>query len=116
MNRRTRACAISPKVKRAVLGRDEGLCIFCGRPGLPEAHIVPRSHGGLGIEQNIVTVCRACHDRMDNSTDRRRMIGIAEKYMRMKYPGWEEEQCVYRKETEGQGTAKGTSTRQQQRP
>ena len=100
MNRRTRACAISPAVKERARERDKGLCIFCGMQGLPEAHIVPRSHGGLGIEQNIVTVCRSCHDRMDNSVMRPQMVAIAEKYMRMEYPGWEREQCIYRKEME----------------
>lgn len=100
MNRRTRACAISPAVKERVRERDKGICVFCGMQGLPEAHIVPRSHGGLGIEQNIVTVCRSCHNRMDDSVMRPQMVAIAEKYMRMEYPGWEREQCIYRKGTE----------------
>lgn len=99
MNRRTRACAIPPKVKRRVYDRDGGLCIFCHRAGLPEAHIVPRSHGGLGIEQNIVTVCRECHDRMDNSTDRAGMMQAAKEYMVQTYGGWNENECIYSKWT-----------------
>lgn len=97
MNKRTKACSIPPKVKRKVYDRDDGKCIFCGRFGLPEAHIVPRSHGGLGIEQNIVTVCRECHDRMDNSTDREWMIRQAKEYMVQMYGGWNENECVYRR-------------------
>ena len=65
MNERTKACAISKATKDAVYKRDRGQCVLCGKPGLPEAHYIPRSKGGLGIEQNIVTLCRPCHDLMD---------------------------------------------------
>ena len=70
MHKRTRACAISKKTKQRVYERDMGVCIFCGVPGLPEAHVVSRSRGGLGCEENIVTVCRICHDKLDNSVER----------------------------------------------
>ena len=33
MNKRTRACAITPKVKKAVEKRDGECCIFCGKRG-----------------------------------------------------------------------------------
>lgn len=56
MNERTKACAISAATKDAVFKRDRGQCVLCGKPGLPEAHYIPRSKGGLGIEQNIVTL------------------------------------------------------------
>ena len=46
MHKRTKACAISKKTKERVFERDMGACIFCGAPGLPEAHVIPRSHGG----------------------------------------------------------------------
>ena len=68
------ALPISKKAKEMVYKRDEGSCIFCGAPGLPEAHYIPRSHGGLGVPQNIVTVCRPCHDKMDNSVQRQQSI------------------------------------------
>ena len=66
-HKRTKACSISTKTKLIVYERDKGCCIFCGKIGLPEAHIIPRSHGGLGCEENIVTACRSCHDKLDNS-------------------------------------------------
>ena len=69
--RRTKALEIPQKVKRIVFERDNGQCILCGAPGLPEAHFIPRSKGGLGIEQNIVTLCRECHRRFDQSDDRK---------------------------------------------
>ena len=97
MHKRTRACAISKKTKLRVYERDKGRCIFCGAPGLPEAHVVPRSHGGLGIEQNIVTLCRKCHDKMDNSTDRQQMLQVAADYLKRFYPDWSQQSLIYDK-------------------
>ena len=97
MHKRTKACAISKKTKEIVYKRDEGCCIFCGAPGLPEAHYVPRSHGGLGIPENIVTACRPCHDRMDNSTNRQQMLQVAAEHLRQFYEGWNEDSLVYDK-------------------
>ena len=97
MHKRTRACSISKKTKETVYKRDGGCCIFCGAPGLPEAHYVPRSHGGLGIEQNIITSCRPCHDKLDNSTNRQQMLRSAAAYLRSCYPDWNEQKLVYDK-------------------
>lgn len=97
MHRRTRACAISKKTKEIVYKRDEGCCIFCGASGLPEAHVVPRSHGGLGVPENIVTVCRKCHDKLDNSTDRQRMLQVAAEHLGRFYPNWNEKNLIYDK-------------------
>ncbi len=97
MHKRTKACAISKKTKQIVHERDRKCCIFCGAPGLPEAHVVPRSHGGLGIPQNIVTACRICHDKMDNSTDRQQMLQVAADYLKRFYPDWNEQSLVYDK-------------------
>ena len=74
-----------------------GVCIFCGVPGLPEAHVVPRSHGGLGIEQNIITACRPCHDRLDNSVHRQQMLQVAAAYLEQFYPGWNPQNLIYDK-------------------
>lgn len=97
MHRRTKALQISAKTKKIVYERDGGLCIFCHRPGDPVAHVIARSHGGLGIEQNIVTACAGCHTRLDNSTDRQTMLEIAKRYLRAKYEDWKEEECIYKK-------------------
>ena len=97
MHRRTRACSISRKTKLKVFERDQGCCIFCGRPGLPEAHVVPRSHGGLGIEENIVTACRPCHDMLDNSIFRQRMLEMAAEHLRQFYPDWNIKDFIYEK-------------------
>ena len=97
MHKRTKACSISKKTKVRVYERDNKCCIFCGAPGLPEAHVVPRSHGGLGCEENIVTACRQCHDRLDNSTDRPLMLSKAAAYLSHIYPDWNTESLVYKK-------------------
>lgn len=97
MHKRTKACAISKKTKERVYKRDMGACIFCGAPGLPEAHYIPRSHGGLGIEQNIITACRACHDKLDNSTQRQQMLPKAAAHLRRHYPDWSEQNLIFDK-------------------
>ena len=100
--RRTKATDISPAVRKAVEERDSidgvPVCIFCGSPNARgEAHIVPRSQAGLGVEQNIVTVCRRCHAFMDNSQARELYLAKAKDYLRSKYPDWNEEDLVYNK-------------------
>lgn len=97
MHKRTRACAISKKTKELVKKRDGECCIFCGAPGLPEAHVVPRSHGGLGIPENIVTACRPCHDKMDNSVQRQQMLQQAAEHLKRFYPGWNEQNLIFDK-------------------
>lgn len=96
---RAKATQIPMKVKKAVYDRDNGLCVVCGRPGNPEAHYVPRSRGGLGIEQNIVTLCRECHDKFDFG-DRETMTyydQLIRNYLVDCYPDWDENDLIYRK-------------------
>ncbi len=97
MNERTKACAISQTVKEAVYKRDRGQCVLCGKPGLPEAHYIPRSCGGLGIEQNIVTLCRPCHDLMDNTTARESLLRRVKEHLELWYPNFTDEQRIYHK-------------------
>ena len=97
MHKRTKACAISKKTKEEVYKRDNERCIFCGAPGLPEAHVVPRSQGGLGIPQNIVTACRPCHDKMDNSLMRQQMLQKAAEHLKRFYSDWNEKDLIYDK-------------------
>lgn len=96
MHRSTKATNISPAVKKKVFERD-GYCVWCGSPyGLPESHYVPRSKLGLGIEENILTLCRECHRKFDGE-DREKMQPILKEYLMSKYPDWDESKLVYRK-------------------
>ena len=96
-SKRSKATDIPQSVKIIVYARDDGMCIFCGRPGLPNAHFIARSQGGLGIEENIITACPVCHEKLDNSPARRRMKSIAAEYLKDKYPEWDERKLVYQK-------------------
>lgn len=99
-SKRAKALAIDTKTKRLVYDRDGGLCVNCGRPGNPEAHYIPRSMGGLGCEENILTLCRKCHDLFDNGRRevRGEMRGRFAVYLASIYDGWDEENLIYRKD------------------
>lgn len=98
MHKRTKALDISKKVKDAVWERDGRCCILCGSPyAMPNAHYIARSHGGLGIPENIVTLCLQCHNQYDQTADRQIIRAEIELYLRSKYPDWDEEKLVYRK-------------------
>ena len=97
MNKRTKACSIKAAVKKRVEERDGGCCIFCGQRGRGEAHVISRAHGGLGVEQNLVTVCRPCHDALDNSLSRPVMLEVAKQYLKAFYPGWTADSVIYKK-------------------
>ena len=96
-SKRSRATDIPIAVKMDVFERDSGCCIFCGRPGLSNAHFISRAQGGLGIEENIVTACPLCHLAMDNSDKRSIYLQRAEEYLRSKYPNWDKGRLVYNK-------------------
>ena len=98
MNKRTKALAISQAVKAKVFRRDNGLCILCGRAGLPEAHYIPRSQGGLGIVQNIVTLCRFCHNKLDQTTERGELLERVKEHLDLWYPGFPDTDRKYKKE------------------
>lgn len=99
MHKRTKALGISAKVKKAVWERDNGACVLCGctRSAFPEAHYISRAQGGLGIEENIVTLCRRCHDEYDNGFYRETIREYLREYLKSKYPDWDEKELVYQK-------------------
>ena len=99
MHKQTKATAIPKAVKEAVYRRDGGRCVLCGRTyqAEPNAHVIARSQGGKGIEQNIVTLCDTCHYRYDQTADRHAIRERLERYLKDFYPDWEPEQMVYHK-------------------
>ena len=108
MHRETKSTSIPPSVKRAVSMRDNWKCVLCGSYfGEPVAHVVRRSQGGRGIEENIVTLCPACHraydegtglERFGKGTTRESLYCYLVAYLKGFYPDWSREDMKYKKE------------------
>lgn len=97
-SKRTKALDITKKVKDTVWERDGERCIRCGTHcAMPNAHYIPRSKGGLGIEENIVTLCIKCHYEYDETFKREEIGSFIERYLKKKYPEWDKEKLIYRK-------------------
>jgi 5-methylcytosine-specific restriction endonuclease McrA len=97
-SKRTKATEIPMEVKDRVFERDGGRCIICNRAGMPNAHYIRRSQGGLGIEQNIVTLCLVCHHSYDNGYGRESIGKKIHDYLEYKYyQNWNEEDLIYNK-------------------
>ena len=100
ISKRSKATDITYKVKQAVYERDGGLCIYCQRQGMPNAHFISRAKGGLGIEQNVVTLCIHCHHDFDNGKDgdkKRLLKQFIENYLKDHYEEWSKEKITYKK-------------------
>ena len=108
MNKRTKALAIPKEVKEAVADRDSfdgwPCCLVCGSPApvgnrlaFSCAHYISRAQGGLGREDNILTLCPECHMRYDQSTKRENMRAFFRSYLKANYPGWDEQHLTYKK-------------------
>jgi hypothetical protein len=104
--KRSKACDITDKVKKKVFARDNGMCVVCGNSYnvMPNAHYIPRSKGGLGIEQNVVTMCtnlteNKCHYKYDFGTkEEQECIKLKiEEHLKSKYKNWNKEMLKYSK-------------------
>ena len=56
--------------RKAVLHRDNYTCQCCGKKNcqLQTHHIIFRSHGGTDDENNMITLCKECHEGIHNGT------------------------------------------------
>lgn len=104
--KRSKATDISMAVKKKVWERDRGCCVVCGNTYnvMPNAHFISRSKGGLGIEENVVTLCtimtkNKCHYKYDNGTkeEHEYIYNKIKKYLMSKYDYWNEELLHYKK-------------------
>lgn len=107
MHKRTLKTRFDARTAAKIRSRDGG-CIFCKamyvmppeRPFIFDImHIVNRSQGGLGIEQNGVIGCRYHHTMLDNGNKgkRQEMLAYIREYMQGLYPGWDEKDLVFKK-------------------
>ena len=92
---------ISPSVKQQVWDRDQHCCVVCGSPqAMPNAHVfVSRAHGGLGIKENIATLCIKCHNLYDNGKDKEhyQIKQVLYNYMFKLYPNLDIDTLKYTK-------------------
>ena len=65
-------------------------------------HILLRGHnGGLGIEENIVTLCPKCHYEEDFGQDTKLYEDYIESYLKSIYgANWNKEKLIYKKQEE----------------
>lgn len=99
--KRTKELGIAKNTKLAVWERDNHRCIFCGKLvpwNMANSHFIKRSHGGLGIERNILTNCEECHHKFDDTTDREKMWEYAEMYLMSKYKDFDIRELIYKKD------------------
>ncbi len=96
---RSRATDIPKKVKEKVYERDNGCCILCGRPGNPWCHFISRQRGGLGIEENICTLCTECHYQYDfgDKKTQESIRYVLKEYLAEKYPSFNEKNLIYKR-------------------
>ena len=67
---------------------------------MPNAHYLSRAHSGLGIEENIVTLCMKCHHNYDNGKDKcvkQAIKGKIEAHLKRFYPNWSIDMLKYKK-------------------
>ena len=105
--KRKRSTEINSEVRKIVKERDSfgypphPCCILCGSPLMLQIHhFIPRSLSGLGIPENLVTLCLPCHDRADHGKpqDRRDIERLIKEYLQGKYPDFDEAKLVYKRE------------------
>lgn len=106
MHKGTKARDFDRKTKQAIAERDSidgwPCCVFCGLAApaplaWSNAHFIARSHGGLGIPGNGLTLCPECHGRYDQTDRREEMRGYFREYLKEHYENWSEEALIYRK-------------------
>lgn len=113
MNKRTKATSYTKETKARVVERDSHSCLFCLKgyhivgKNLSSlefnvfdiAHYINRSQGGLGVEENLVLLCRYHHSLLDNGNKglRSEMLSVIEEYLKSKYENWDKDNLVYKK-------------------
>lgn len=92
----------SPDVRQRIKDRDGG-CIFCqmfgssGYPATQIMHYIPRSHQGLGVEQNGAWGCVYHHQELDNGTNSEPYKKAFREYLESQYEGFDVSKLKYSK-------------------
>lgn len=94
----SKACDISPKVRKEVMERDGFQCVICdGNDCLQVAHYISRARGGLGIPQNLAVLCIRCHISFDNGKEHIEIKNRLKKHFSALYDDWNEKKLIYSK-------------------
>lgn len=97
-SKRSKACDISHAVRNEVLRRDDCKCIICGeKHNLQIAHYISRARLGLGIPQNLATMCIRCHFQYDNGKFHNEIKEAFKEHLEAHYDDWNEEDLIYKK-------------------
>ena len=100
-HKRTKATDITKEVRQTVASRDNGKCIYCGKyvpVACSNAHFIKRSQGGLGIPENVVTLCPKCHFEEDFGQNTKLYEDYIENYLKGIYGAdWSKDKLVYKK-------------------
>lgn len=112
-SKRTQKLKYSKETAYKVAERDHHTCFLCSKgyhiagKNLSSmefniydiAHFINRSQGGLGIEENLVLLCRYHHSHLDNGNKglREEMLSIIEEYLKNIYPDWDKDKLIYKK-------------------
>lgn len=98
MSKIKKACSISPAVRQTVLDRDGRHCFICGSTqNLQIAHYISRARLGIGIPENLGTLCIACHYSYDNGKYHNEIKDIFKGHLKAHYPNWDESNLTYKK-------------------
>ena len=54
------------ELRDLVLKRDKNVCRKCGKPAKEIHHIIPLRKGGENKIENLITLCKRCHNIADN--------------------------------------------------
>jgi len=88
----------SKEVRLEVWERDNRHCIICSSPSmLTFAHFIGRGQGGLGIKENLVTLCMECHHQADNGKETRKYKDCMRNYLEELYPSFSDEERKHNK-------------------
>ena len=97
MSKRSKATDIPKKVREEVYLRDKR-CIICGSIyNTTCAHYISRAQSGLGIKENLITLCILCHHEMDNGKNSLEIKEKVRQYLERLYPEFTDEMRIYDK-------------------
>lgn len=97
-SKRSLATDFTSIVRKEVLLRDKGFCVYCGNMhNIQIHHYIERSLNGLGIKENLVCLCVECHMRL-HSNDKGNVIKkTVKKYLDKLYPNFDDKDRKYDK-------------------